>query len=105
MSVYITQCKCPHEHCIVAVAWEGEESEKEQQEREFKDGMQKVFDSRALNPWCGLCLSREFHYSTHRTVWKTVEEAKPHLYESEVRQLATGVILGELNEQKRRSSN
>jgi hypothetical protein len=103
--IYITQCKCPHDHCIVAVAWEGEEADTERQEREFKDDLQRVFESKALNPWCGLCLSRDFHYTTHRTVWNTIEEAKPHLLDAQRQQLTTAAILGPLNEAKRKGAN
>lgn len=103
--IFITQCQCPHEHCLIAFAWEGEQSEQEKAERSLKEQLGQLTAAGVLNPWCGLCKSRDFHYRTHRTIWKTLEEATPHLYEAERRQLETAAILGPINEAARKGSN
>lgn len=103
--IYITQCKCLHNHAIMALAWEGKEEERPTMEREFKEDLEEVFASGLLNPWCGLCMSREFHYDTHRTIWGTLEEAMPHLYESEFAQRLTAAVQGPINAAKRKAGH
>ena len=35
--IYITQCKCPQDHCIVALAWDDAVAQQEQMEKRLKD--------------------------------------------------------------------
>lgn len=108
--IYITQCKCPHEHCIVAVAWESENAhedaaEKDGWQRTLADKVREAVEAGIMNAYCGLCHSREFVYTSHLTRWETIEEAAPYLYELERRQLVTAAILGPINDVKRKNSN
>lgn len=103
--IYITQCKCPHDHCIVALAWDGESSTQEENERVLANQIAAAIAAHLINPWCALCNSREFSYSSRVTPWKTLEEAAPHLYEAERQQMITGAVLGPINDAKRRAGN
>ena len=53
--LYLAQMLCPQRHALFALAYDGEVTAAAEVERQ----MHAVLASGALNPWCGLCASRE----------------------------------------------
>lgn len=88
--IRLTQCLCPNDHCIVALPWDGTEADTAAIELKVRTDLAKAFALGVLNPWCVLCgqKSDSFVYRSRATEWQTIEEAMPHLYESEALQLA-----------------
>jgi hypothetical protein len=85
--VYIAQLLCPHRHCIVAVAEEfGTLEEAEDLRKLLAPIFEQILGHRDR---CALCGSSDFHIEIHRTLFRTMEEARPALFEQEARQYLT----------------
>ncbi len=89
MAVHILQVLCPSRHCLFALAYE-EESETDESARARAED---VFATKVVNPWCGICGSRQITFEIGKTRFKTLQEAGPHLAEQEAAQLATRKFL------------
>jgi hypothetical protein len=87
--VRIIQLLCPLRHCIVAGAYEGAEAPNESVMVGFRADVQKLLDSNAINPWCGICHSRVWHYEDGRTKFATMEEAQPFIDQTQRENEAT----------------
>jgi hypothetical protein len=78
--VRIVQLLCPGRHCILATAYESPDGqpipEAEQRLREMADSLIRTG---GINPWCGICRSRDWRYEDRATVFETMNEARPHL--------------------------
>lgn len=94
MRVRIVQLLCPSRHCIVAAAYESADGEPDPAMAAHMKGM---FDAGvktgALNPWCGICGSRELWHEDMPTRFQTMEEARPVIEEEERKQAATREML------------
>jgi hypothetical protein len=55
--LWLAQVLCPTRHAICALAYDREETPAAEIERRLRG----AFAPGALNPWCGLCGSRELH--------------------------------------------
>ncbi|HTA46405.1 MAG TPA: hypothetical protein VK789_28375 [Bryobacteraceae bacterium] len=81
--VHIVQCLCPQRHCIIALAYEAPTDADYNFVEISKDAMKALVDEAVkegrLNPWCGICHSREWHYEDGVTRFSTVAEAQPEL--------------------------
>lgn len=87
--VRIVQLLCPQRHCVVASAYlspNGAEIPKmaERLREHFAEWV-----ASGANPWCGLCQSRDLWAEDQPTRFATMEEAAPHLAESQRLQRAT----------------
>lgn len=99
MSVHIVQLICPERHCILAVAYDPEAGTTEAEAIEaIEEGRKKM----KLNPWCGICNSRELTHEDRATEFATIEEAMPWLMETQAyNQLARAVIEHERSQTRR----
>ena len=107
MSVHIVQCLCPLRHCIMAFAYEpgitaagGSDQEDVTLTPENAPGVLRDIITRAterhwLNPWCGICKSREFIYEDGATKYATIEEARPHILELEAANARARSVFGQ----------
>lgn len=97
MAVWITQCLCPRRHCIMAAAFEEKDRAPNEGNSVLRQELEKLFAQGELNPWCGICYSKDLTYETRRTRFATMEEAMPVLHETEINSIATGMEFGEIN--------
>lgn len=93
MKVRMIQLLCPSRHCIVAAAYESNSGEPDLATlSDFKGQVQKL----GLNPWCGICGSRDLKYEDMATKFATMEEAKPHIECEECKNVLSRMSLDEL---------
>lgn len=89
MTVYISEYRCFHNHVILAEAWEHPAMTRTEAEAHLKRMVDLAVGIRFLNPWCGLCLSKKFHFHTWKTQYATLEEAAPFLQRTEAENIRT----------------
>jgi hypothetical protein len=77
--VYLVQYLCPQRHCILAVAYEEGSGSFEESQGQIRLAMQAA----GVNPWCGICGSRELHFEEGRTPFQSLEEAMNPLLSGE----------------------
>ena len=78
MAVYLIQCLCPQRHCIAAIAYEADEPSEEYLVV-FKTTVAQSIAGGNVDPWCGICKSRDWHCETGKTPYRTMEEAREPL--------------------------
>jgi hypothetical protein len=93
--VYIAQILCPSRHCVVGAA---NVCETDEQIDTLREMLQAKFDSMCapgggFNRKCELCGSTVLHIEVGRTQFKNVDEAMPHLRESEKTQRLVAAFL------------
>ena len=89
MKVRIVQLLCPQRHCVMALPYQTDNGA---EIPEKTDELKKTFAElvqRFLNPWCGLCQSRNLHTEDQPTIFRTMDEARSFLEQSERDQTAT----------------
>ena len=90
MKVYLAQLKCPSGHCVLGAYGEFESlKEADAIKQELLAGFTRATDLHLMNPYCGLCKSRDLAVDIRETPWRTIEEARPVMEEMERRQLET----------------
>ena len=78
------QCLCPSRHCLLAIAYEeGGDLTPESASKGLKALVEINCQQGLMNPWCGICGSRDLKYEDGVTRYQSIEEAKPHLEETE----------------------
>ena len=87
--VHICQLMCPERHTIIALAYEEEESTDEEMMQQVSNLFQEAVNRKLINPWCGLCGSKDLKPECGKTAFTNMEEAKPHLKKAEQENLAT----------------
>lgn len=95
MSVRIVQLLCPQRHCVLAVAYDTEHTTKEEAIEAIEHGRKAM----KIDPWCGLCASRELTFDDQPTVFKTMETAMPSLMAEQIKNLATRAAILEHRKQ------
>jgi len=73
--VHIVQLLCPSRHCIIMNAWE----EGNGTEQEATAALKLVTVQLNLNPYCGICGSRDLKYECQGTKFNSLKEAAPSL--------------------------
>lgn len=94
--VRLVQCLCgANRHAILAIAYE--EGKVEDGVDELRKKIAELLASRAINPWCGICHSRQEHwqYEDSPTKFETMDEALPALREIEQANRRARGILGQ----------
>jgi hypothetical protein len=91
--IRIVQCLCPLRHAIMALAYETDSGipaalHAAVMEAALKNVLDAGIEAHMLNPWCGLCGSREWHYEDGATRFRTLEEAEPELARLQAQNLA-----------------
>lgn len=92
-ALWLAQYLCPQRHCILALAYDIEEMKP----AEIEEKLNAAMASKVINPWCGICKSRELHIEHGKIFTDDWEEALVMLKANEAAQLATRQILGEQN--------
>lgn len=87
--VYIIQCLCgPSRHCILGLAADDKLSDIAKVEADFQAVIDDLKATNGINPWCGICGSRDWHLERARSIFQTIEEATPHIKQIEQENLA-----------------
>jgi hypothetical protein len=94
--IHIIQWLCPERHCVLAAAYDDAETKKEEALQTFESMVLVATDGGGINPWCGICHSRDLHFEDGVTPFKTMEEAKPALEQTERDQLASRALIDEV---------
>jgi len=87
--IWITQWLCPERHCVIAVAWDDQETTTEEAKRQGE----QAFTKGIVNRWCGICRG-SLHVEHGRTRFKTMDEALPRIKEIEQANLRARSIIG-----------
>lgn len=90
MALWLLQVLCPSRHAIVAVPYDPDEHVAAAMEVAAATTMAE----HGINPWCGLCGSHELHAEHAPMKWATLEEALPHLQETERQNQLARALLG-----------
>lgn len=93
--VYVVQCLCPERHCVLAVAMEGATEQEEAILTASTKEIEGAFSSGMFRRECGICHAKELRFELMRTPFKTMEEARPALMETQLEQLATRATIDE----------
>jgi hypothetical protein len=99
--IRIVQCLCPARHAILAVAYDPADipehfnGDPDGPRAGLKALVEEGITAEAINPWCGICGSREFNYEDAPTKFQTLEEARPALASLEALQKLARSIIGQ----------
>jgi hypothetical protein len=92
--VWIAQCMCPNRHTILASATACTcLDDVREAQAALKQVIAGLLAQGTINPWCGLCQSRDWHYEVARTPWRTMEDAHPTMAALEQANLETARML------------
>lgn len=92
-ALWLAQLLCPQRHCILATAYDREENEPAKVEAV----LMKAPTTGLLNPWCGICGSRELRVEHGKLFTDDWDEAMVFLKAAEAANLETRAILGDQN--------
>ena len=91
--LWLAQYLCPKRHAICALAYDRDETKPV----EIEARLIAVTMAGVLNPWCGLCGSRELHIEHGKLPTDDWDEAMVLLKAAEAANLASRQFLGEQN--------
>lgn len=92
--IHITQCLCgPQRHAILAITWADPEFTSGDAEAHLKIFVESLIETNTINPWCGICGSRNFRYEDGVTRYRTMKEATPDLQLAQLSNLLSGLSL------------
>jgi hypothetical protein len=92
--VYLAQLKCPDNHCVLAAAREFETPEEAQVLGTLlMERFGVLVAAKQMNYECVLCHSMQLHVDIQPTVYRSLEEALPHLRAEEERQALTARMI------------
>ena len=92
--VYLVQLLCPQRHCIVCCVYE-ERPEPVESQSEVTRAELREFAEEHLDPWCGICGSRQLTFEDALTRFRSIEEALPELEKVTVDNRITALILAQ----------
>jgi hypothetical protein len=92
-SLWLAQLLCPQRHCILGLAYDSEK----QAPADIEAYLTTALKNAGLNPWCGICGSRELRVEHGKLKTNDWDEATAGLRELEQQNLATRAILGDQN--------
>lgn len=76
--IRVVQILCPLRHCTMAVVYNSPTGEPEPDKaKALEEQVHNMQAAGVLNPWCGICRSRELRAEDQPTKYQTMEEAKP----------------------------
>lgn len=81
--VRIIQHLCPQRHCITALPYESADG---QEIPAHVDLLRSMEAELGLDPWCGICGSRELFFEDRKSIFETMEEARGPLRHLEAEQ-------------------
>lgn len=92
-ALWLAQYLCPKRHALLAIAYDREQSTPAEAEEQLLVATSGV----VLNPWCGLCGSRELHIEHGKLPTDDWDVAMVLLKTVEAANLASRQVLGEQN--------
>ena len=98
--IYIIQCLCPNRHAIVAIAYDPADISHDVALRGFRAQVEQLIEKQVMNPWCGICQSRDWTYEQRRSKYRTMEEAKPEIARLELEQMLTRMVIDQRKAEK-----
>lgn len=98
--IHIIQCLCPQRHAIYAIAYDPDFMADDVAMAEFREQVTEWIRKGVINPWCGICGSREWAYEQRSTKYKTVSEARPELKMLELENMLSRHIIEMRKEEK-----
>jgi hypothetical protein len=84
--IRLIQHLCPSRHCVMATAYAAPTGEEDPQQVERLKAMEQELQ---IDPWCGLCGSKQLFYEDRPTIFKTIEQSRIWLRQAEAAQAAT----------------
>lgn len=96
--VWICQCLCPDRHAMMASVDEAEsEADAQRIKTELRRKVIEWLKDGVMNPWCAICGAKRatWRYELRRTVWASMEEAMPHMRQTEEENLAANLVWGD----------
>jgi DNA-directed RNA polymerase subunit M/transcription elongation factor TFIIS len=91
--IHLVRCLCPARHCLYALAYDAEVLTDREAIGQARAQWRAATESGQLDPWCGLCGSREIGYESGATRFRTLAEALPELRRIEAENLRTRAAL------------
>jgi hypothetical protein len=91
--VHIMQLKCEQNHSYIAIAWDDTNTTQKQAESQLTSLWLTSAGLRVPPHKCAVCGSQYFHAEDGVTRFETMEEAQPHLENSDRVQLLTQTML------------
>lgn len=88
MKVRICQLLCPQRHCIIAAVYEDDKDTA----RNVKLKLAAKLTELKVNPWCGICGDIHFAYEDKPTIFESIADALPVLYEEQRAQLRLAAV-------------
>lgn len=90
--IWLSQWLCPERHCVFALSWDENEPGSSSEKAEA-EGSKLILDAHPEGDFrCGMCSSDQITVSHDETRFETMEEAKPHLEESQTQQLISRLL-------------
>ncbi len=93
MPIHILELLCPKRHCIVATAYDSEQTSDKKALGQAQTGWNKALAAGLVNPWCDLCQSRTLHWELGVSMIKTMAEIEPLLRQVEQANLASAELI------------
>jgi hypothetical protein len=88
--VRIVQLLCPQRHCIIGAAYEDDKTNAD----ETVLLLRTIMNSGVINPWCGICASRELTFEDAATNFRNMEQAKPNIEHLQAQNILAKNLLG-----------
>lgn len=92
MAIKIIQLLCPKRHCIFALAFDSAETD-DTAALSFAEIKWTRMTAKDVDPWCGLCLSKDLTFEIGTTRFTTMDEAAPALKASENAQILARALI------------
>src|SRR6185295_20263934 len=92
MAIHLIQLLCPDRHCILAVAYDDQLTTYAKTQKTFSETVASLLERRALNSFCGLCRSTEWHYEDGKTSFNSMAQAETILMKAEADQRASAAL-------------
>lgn len=88
---------------MAAVAEAENEADAQRIRTDLRRQVLSFLKSGALNPWCAICGAQlaTWRYELRRTVWASMDEAMPHIRQTEAENLAANAVWGDLHKTTR----
>lgn len=77
--IWIAQILCPSRHCILALPFDAAVMSPNQAMAALITKVECLVTMSQIDPWCGLCHSRDWRAEAGPTRFTTMEEARPEL--------------------------
>lgn len=98
--IYIIQCLCPNRHAIYATVYDPEELPHDVAMATMQQQIEEWIAKKTINPWCGICQSRDWTYEQRKTKYKSMEEAKAEMKQLELENMLSRIIIDEKKAEK-----